>query len=156
MPEGDRQAAAAAIGLAESDLDDRLPVQRVSCGVPFLLIPVRDKARVDRAVSMPGALAALTAGGDGEHAVFLFARETDGSPDTVYSRMFAAGLGVTEDPATGSASGPLGCYLVEHGVVPSGRPARVVSRQGVKMQRPSRIVIAVDGAPGAKIGRAHV
>ena len=147
-PTADRQSAAAAIGLSADDLDDTLPVQRVSCGVPFLLIPVRDKARVDQAASVPPALATLMAAGEGEHAVFLFAVEPEGAPDTVYSRMFASGLGMTEDPATGSASGPLGCYLVEHGVVPAGRPVRIVSRQGVKMQRPSRIVIAVDGEPG--------
>ena len=51
----------------------------------------------------------------------MFAIEPAGSEVTVYSRMFAPGLGVAEDPATGGASGPLGCYLVKHGLVPRAR-----------------------------------
>ena len=53
--------------------------------------------------------------------VFLFSHERGGDKATVYSRMFAPELGVAEDPATGSASGPLGCYLVRHKVVPAGQ-----------------------------------
>src|SRR4249920_2158000 len=62
---------------------------------------------------------------------------------TVYSRMFAPGLGVNEDPATGSASGPLGCYLVRHKIVPPARAGAIVNRQGVKMGRPSLIHVAI-------------
>ena len=61
---------------------------------------------------------------------------------TAYSRMF--GFGVVEDPATGNASGPLGSYLVHHEVVPPERASHMVSRQGVKMGRPSDIHIAVE------------
>jgi trans-2,3-dihydro-3-hydroxyanthranilate isomerase len=67
----------------------------------------------------------------------------------VYSRMFAPGHGVAEDPATGSASGPLGCYLVEHGLVRQEVQRRITSRQGVAMGRASRIHIAIEGTPGA-------
>jgi trans-2,3-dihydro-3-hydroxyanthranilate isomerase len=66
--------------------------------------------------------------------------------------MFAPMLGVTEDPATGAASGPLGCYLVEHGVVSGDASQRIVNRQGVSMGRASRIVIAIDGRPGVITG----
>jgi trans-2,3-dihydro-3-hydroxyanthranilate isomerase len=59
--------------------------------------------------------------------------------------MFAPGLGVAEDPATGAASGPLGCYLVRHGLVPREKAQQIVSVQGVKMRRPSRIHIAIGG-----------
>src|SRR2546425_8026229 len=59
---------------------------------------------------------------------------------TVFSRMFAPGFGVPEDPATGAASGPLGAYLTEYGAVhPDAGAAHIVSRQGVKMGRPSEI-----------------
>jgi trans-2,3-dihydro-3-hydroxyanthranilate isomerase len=57
--------------------------------------------------------------------------------------MFAPELGVTEDPATGSASGPLGCYLVRHRIVPPERADAMLSLQGVKMGRPSHIHIAI-------------
>jgi len=59
--------------------------------------------------------------------------------------MFAPRLGIFEDPATGSASGPLGCYLVRHGVVPHERAATILSLQGAKMGRPSWIHIAIGG-----------
>jgi len=63
--------------------------------------------------------------------------------------MFAPALGITEDPATGAATGPLGCYLVEHGLVRGAAQTSMMSLQGVAMERPSQLHIAVDGAPGA-------
>ena len=74
---------------------------------------------------------------------------TDGA--TVYSRM----MGANEDPATGSASGPLGCYLVKHGLVPAEKAGAIVSVQGVKMGRPSRIHVKLDMS-GADITRVRV
>jgi trans-2,3-dihydro-3-hydroxyanthranilate isomerase len=68
---------------------------------------------------------------------------------TAYSRMLGGGR---EDPATGSASGPLGCYLVHHRLVPPDRAGQIVSRQGVKMGRPSRVLIRIAGSPGAISG----
>jgi trans-2,3-dihydro-3-hydroxyanthranilate isomerase len=64
--------------------------------------------------------------------------------------MFAPGLGIGEDAATGSASGGLGAYLIEHAIIPATSPTTyLVSEQGIEMQRPSRIGIEVDGRPGA-------
>jgi trans-2,3-dihydro-3-hydroxyanthranilate isomerase len=79
-----------------------------------------------------------------EQKAFLFALETGATPMSVYSRMFAPVLGVAEDPGTGSASGPLGAYLVEHGVS-AGATHAFVSRQGVKMRRPCEIRIRITG-----------
>lgn len=149
QPLADRAGAAAVLGLVEADLAAGLPVQIVSCGVPFLFIPLRDKDTVDRASSNPAAFARLGAAEDGEHAVFLFATSPREAEETVYSRMFAADFGILEDPATGSASGPLGCYLVQHGLVAPADAGGILSLQGVKMQRPSRIHIAIEGGPGA-------
>ncbi len=64
-------------------------------------------------------------------------------------------MGANEDPATGSASGPLGCYLVKHGLVPAEKAGSIVSAQGVKMGRPSRIHIKIDQA-GGEISRVRV
>ena len=80
--------------------------------------------------------------------MFLFA-VTAGRDETVYSRMFAPAFGIVEDPATGSASGPLGCYLVEHRLVPEQTARHIVSAQGVAMERASRIHIEITGGPGA-------
>jgi trans-2,3-dihydro-3-hydroxyanthranilate isomerase len=122
----------------------RLPVEEISCGVPFILLPIASRAAVDAAEPDAAALGRLRSAFGGSHiGVFVFTM--DGATDdvTVYSRMFAPGLGVFEDPATGSASGPLGCYLVKHGVIPRARADRIVSLQGVAMGRPSRIHIAI-------------
>jgi trans-2,3-dihydro-3-hydroxyanthranilate isomerase len=59
--------------------------------------------------------------------------------------MFAPGLGIAEDPATGAASGPLGCYLVRHRLVAPADAEHIISLQGVKMGRPSQIHIAIEG-----------
>ncbi len=77
--------------------------------------------------------------------MFLFALLPPGAPETVHSRMFAPDFGIVEDPATGIASGPLGCYLVKHGLIGGEAAQRIVSHQGVAMGRPSRIHIAIDG-----------
>ena len=66
--------------------------------------------------------------------------------------MFAPGLGVLEDPATGSAAGPLGCYLVQHGCVSGDEGRQMVNVQGVKMGRASRIHISITGGPDAITG----
>jgi trans-2,3-dihydro-3-hydroxyanthranilate isomerase len=93
-------------------------------------------------------------------AILLFAQDIRLKPDSTYSRMFAPGLGVVEDPATGSAAGPLGCYLVEHRLVSGDDARQIVNIQGVKMARDSRIHIAISGSPGditdVKVGGAAV
>jgi trans-2,3-dihydro-3-hydroxyanthranilate isomerase len=141
----DRATAAAALGLGVDDLSPQLPVQGVSCGVPYVVVPLRDRATVDRAAMDLSAMRRLFAATGIDHGVFLFAIDAEGSAPMVYSRMFAPHAGVPEDPATGSAAGPLGGYLVRHGVVAGPAAREIVSLQGVKMQRPSRIHIAIEG-----------
>jgi trans-2,3-dihydro-3-hydroxyanthranilate isomerase len=150
-------AAAHAIGVdAAAIRSTRLPVQEVSCGVPFVFIPLATRADVDAASPNLDAFNRLceTAGVD-NHAMFVFSREPGPDGATAYSRMFAPGLGVHEDPATGSASGPLGCYLVKHGVVQPDESGSILSLQGVKMGRPSRVHIAI-GLDGGEIVRVQV
>jgi trans-2,3-dihydro-3-hydroxyanthranilate isomerase len=153
----DVEAAARAIGLQAMTLRaSGLPVQEVSCGVPFVFIPVATRADVDAASPDLDTFTALCreAGVD-DHAMFVFSREPGPEGATAYSRMFAPGLGVYEDPATGAASGPLGCYLVKHGVVPQEEAGSLLSLQGVKMGRPSRVHIAI-ALEGGDITRVQV
>ena len=63
---------------------------------------------------------------------------------TVHTRMFAPPIGVLEDPATGSASGALGAYLVHHGVVEVRPITEIIAEQGYELDRPSRIFIQVE------------
>jgi trans-2,3-dihydro-3-hydroxyanthranilate isomerase len=153
----DVEAAARAVGLdAGAVRATGLPVQEVSCGVPFVFIPLATRAQVDAASPDLGAFNRLCeAAGADNHAMFVFSPEPGPDGATVYSLMFAPGLGVPEDPATGAASGPLGCYLVTHGIVPAENAGSILRLQGVKMGRPSRVHIAI-GVERGEIARVQV
>lgn len=161
--------AAAAIRIEEHLITATgLPVEQVSCGVPFVFIPVATRSAVDRAEPDAAAFTALCrAAGADDHAMFVFSTEQESQVRpfgdvasglvaaatvddlTVYSRMFAPGLGVLEDPATGSASGPLGSYLARHGVVKPEQARKIVNLQGVRMGRPSKIHVDIGMEQGA-------
>ena len=140
----DRNGVAAAMGIEASDLLDGAPVQQVSCGVPFLYVALTSRRAVDAVAIDRRALAERSrAAGLPELPVYFFTPEASGD-ETVYSRMLAPGFGISEDPATGSACGPLGSYLVRYRLVDAGRARAMVSLQGVAMRRPSRIHISID------------
>ena len=144
----DREALARAMGVESNALAGSWPAQHVSCGVPYVMVPLVNRAAVD-AVSIERqafARCCRDAGID-ETPVFFFTTEGGAPGETAYSRMIAPAFGIAEDPATGSASGPLGCYLLHHGVVTPEQARAMVSLQGVAMGRPSRIHIAIDGEP---------
>jgi trans-2,3-dihydro-3-hydroxyanthranilate isomerase len=135
----------------------RLPVLEISCGVPFLLVPLASRLDVDAAEPNVAALRALQSAFGAAHVgVFLFSVEPDDADVTAYSRMFAPGFGVPEDPATGSATGPLGAYLAMHDLVPRERLHAMVSLQGVKMGRPSRLHIRITMGEDETIRRVQV
>ena len=137
--------AATALGVPAAAIEGTgHPVQVISCGVPFLLVPLTTRSAVDSiTIDRPALDALLAETQSGAHGVFAFSTEPAGDSATAYSRMFAPGLGVAEDPATGSASGPLGCYLVRHRIVPPQKAGTMMSLQGVKMGRPSHVYIAI-------------
>jgi trans-2,3-dihydro-3-hydroxyanthranilate isomerase len=156
-PAADRAAAAAALRLpAASVTDTGLPVQVASCGVPYLFVPLTTRRVVDRAVLDTGAYDAFRrAAGFDDVPVFLFSPESGADNGTVYSRMFAPGAGIQEDPATGSACGPLGWYLLHNKVVTAERAGTMLNVQGVRMGRPSYIHIAI-GVDGGVISSVRV
>ena len=147
-----RSQVAATLGLTLADLAPGLPVQIVSCGLRLIFVPLRDRETVDRAISDSAAFRRLMAELNENVPIFLFAVLPPGSEATVYSRMFAPEFGIVEDPATGGATGPLGCYLVEHGLVAPEAAQSMLSLQGVAMGRRSRLHISIDGGPGAITG----
>ena len=145
----DSGKVAAALGLTEADIRATgLPVQQVSCGVPFVFVPLATREAVDRAVPDTRLL-------DFEAYVFTTDRGAAADAATTYSRMFAPVLGVFEDPATGGASGPLGSYLVRHALVPAEDARSILNLQGVKLGRPSWIHISIDSSAG-EISRVRV
>jgi trans-2,3-dihydro-3-hydroxyanthranilate isomerase len=140
----DRALVARTLSLNESDLRPGAPVEVASTGNPFLFVPLRDRATVDRATPDAAALSKLPADVVGV-GVYLFA--PDGNPERVYSRMFAPHSGISEDPATGSAAGPLGAYLVRHGIVRGSGELTIISEQGTKIRRPSFLHIRLRATP---------
>ena len=143
-----RSEVAAAIGLQERDLLPDCPVQEISCGVPFLIVPVSSREAVNRAITDLSALRRLVSTAGVDLPIFFFAMSDGAAGETVYSRMFAPKFGVIEDPATGSASGPLGCYLLRYALVDADAATHIVSLQGAAMGRPSRIHVEVTARGG--------
>jgi trans-2,3-dihydro-3-hydroxyanthranilate isomerase len=139
---------AAVLGLSEADLLPDHPIREVSCGVPFLLVPIRSAEAVDRAVSDGAAFRRFTVSTGLNLPIFFFAMSPPGAAETVHSRMYAPDFGIVEEPATGGASGPLGCYLLHHGLVDAEAAARITSLQGAVMGRPSRIHIDISSKAG--------
>jgi trans-2,3-dihydro-3-hydroxyanthranilate isomerase len=140
---------AAALGVLDEDIRaTKLPIQRVSCGMPFVFVPMATRAAVDRAVPDMRLL---------DFEAYLFTTDRAGANDsaTTYSRMFAPMLGVAEDPATGGASGPLGSYLVRYGLVTPQQGRSILNLQGVKLGRPSWIHVSVESSD-AGITRVRV
>jgi trans-2,3-dihydro-3-hydroxyanthranilate isomerase len=145
-------ALAATLGIDASALRPGVLPQEVNCGSPFFMVPLVSRAAVDQAVvDLRAAAAMFEAAKITRRGLFVFSTEPGPDGATAYSRM----MGANEDPATGSASGPLGSYLVKHGLVPADKAGSIVSAQGVKMGRPSRIHIKIDLA-GGEISRVRV
>ena len=138
----DRRAVAEMLSLGVDDIDDNLPIEVVSCGVPFLYVPLRTLDAARRARPRADLMGRVAESAGVPPQVFVFTREVEHEGSAVHSRMFAPNFGIVEDPATGGASGPLGCYLVRHGLAQAG--AAIVSEQGIEMGRPSFIHITIE------------
>jgi trans-2,3-dihydro-3-hydroxyanthranilate isomerase len=152
LPSAD--AVAAALGVPAAAVGRGTPIQEVNCGSAFYFCPLTTRAAVDQVVLDSRAMGAVfEQAGLQRRGVFIFTTEPGSDGATVYSRMLGA---TAEDPATGSASGPLGCYLVRHGLVPIAGAGAIVSAQGVKMNRPSRIHIRIDASSSDAITRVRV
>ncbi|HET7870494.1 MAG TPA: PhzF family phenazine biosynthesis protein [Actinomycetota bacterium] len=133
----DLDEVAAGGGLTPADLHPDLPPQLVSTGLPHLLVPVRDEPTLRGATRNDDALRALWKR-YGPDCIYLFALTDQGAT----ARLFDAGLGIGEDPATGSAAGPLGAYLAARGV--GGMPGKLAIRQGDQVGRPSVLHVEVE------------
>ncbi|MEO8624188.1 MAG: PhzF family phenazine biosynthesis protein, partial [bacterium] len=150
-PTADRAVMASVLGLGVDDLlDESWPPLAFSCGLPFVFVAVRDidavkKARVRMDVwdsTLRGAWAS---------EIFVFARGGERPGSDFHARMFAPGLNVPEDPATGSANAALAGYLAPC----DGRKNGLLTwrvEQGFEMGRPSILDIEADVADGALTG----
>jgi trans-2,3-dihydro-3-hydroxyanthranilate isomerase len=139
---------ARALGRAREDLDESLPIQIISTGLPALTIPIRSLSDL-RHCRVNAGLLAETYTRLGATACYVFSRETiEIGEARAHARLFAPADNISEDPATGSAAGALGAYLVHHGACgvesQDGR-FKFVIEQGDFIQRPSRIQLDVKG-----------
>lgn len=141
----DPALCAAALGIDERDLLD-VPAKNVSAGNPHVFIALRDAAAVDRATVDTVALRRLLRDEPEATALFVFTP----TPEGAYSRMFANDFGIVEDPATGSATGPLAAYMMMFGLAPTADGTRWTSEQGTKMGRRSMLHVRIDGERGER------
>ena len=142
---------ARALGLAREDLDESLPIQVITTGLSCLAVPIRSLADLRDVHVNTSLLAEIYTrhGGTGCHA---FTRETlEVGASRAHARFFAPADNIPEDPATGSACGALGAYLVHHGALslePEDGRYEFVIEQGDFIHRPSRINLNVKGEAG--------
>jgi trans-2,3-dihydro-3-hydroxyanthranilate isomerase len=122
-------AVAHSLSLADDDVVATSPIQQVSSGVPFTFVRVRDLAALARVQARPGPI---------KTPAYVFTTETVEPGSTLHARMFAAeSLGVDEDPATGSAQGPLAAYCVRYGILRPGPEVKMRTEQGFELGRRS-------------------
>jgi trans-2,3-dihydro-3-hydroxyanthranilate isomerase len=152
---GRRDEIAEMLSIDKEALVANLPIEAVSCGVPFLFVPVKDLHSVQHIRFNLEVWERLLKGKPFSN-VFAFTTETEHKDAFIHSRMFAPDLGVHEDPATGSASGPVGCYLVKHGILEPSPEAQFVSEQGIEIGRPSKIRVSIGVDPQGKITKVEV
>ncbi|WP_328992730.1 PhzF family phenazine biosynthesis isomerase [Kribbella sp. NBC_01245] len=136
-----------ALGAGRHDLADGGPVQIVSTGHSKVLLELRSRAVVD---GLRPDLVALTALSQeiGSNGYFVFTRSTGDAELLTWSRMFAPAIGIPEDPVTGNGHGPLGAYLVRHGLVPaSGGTLTFTGRQGSAIGRPGDVQVTIEVRP---------
>jgi trans-2,3-dihydro-3-hydroxyanthranilate isomerase len=138
---------APAMGLVPSDIDARFPIQEVSTGLPFLIVPLMTLDAVKRVQTDRARLRAVLKGLAAE-GVLVFAPETYHQENQLNVRVFVPELGVPEDPATGSGNGCLAGYLVKHRYLgKSDIDVRV--EQGYEILRPSLLLLRASAQNGA-------
>ena len=132
----DRETVVRATSLRDGDIDPSLPIQTVSTGLTFTIVPLRGLDVMRRLqVDLASSTEYLQQSGGGNFFYFV-TRETVDPAARLHARMLMYG---GEDPATGSAAGCSAAWMVAHGVAQPDE--QVLIEQGVEMLRPSRIFV---------------
>jgi trans-2,3-dihydro-3-hydroxyanthranilate isomerase len=141
----DRATVARLVNLAAGEITDEGPIETVSTGLPFAIVPLKSLSVLQSLRIDAPAMDAYTARQDGHFGFYYVTRDT-GDPDVAFRArcLYVGG----EDAATGSAAGCFAAWLVRHGLAEPGRPQRV--RQGVEMRRPSDLYVRA-GRDGADV-----
>ncbi|WP_299236598.1 PhzF family phenazine biosynthesis protein [Natronomonas sp.] len=150
------ERVASALGVDPATLADigaDLPLATASTGLGFLVVPVNFLSALSGASPDPEALTALT-DSLGVAGVYAFTFDTLGEDATAHGRMFAPGIGIEEDPVTGTASGAVGAYLRAFEAFDGGLPAEMVLEQGHFLERPGRVRVRARSDPVSVGGTA--
>jgi len=142
--------AAALLGVTVDDIDARWPVQVLSTGLRFLMVPLKSLSAVQKVGLVPEEYAKLLSASTAR-AVYVFAHETYNPDNDFNARMFAPDYGISEDPATGAAAGCLAAYSMEY-IRPNSTSLEFMIEQGHEIRRPSLLFAhARRGADGLKV-----
>ncbi|KKM12051.1 hypothetical protein SY88_05560 [Clostridiales bacterium PH28_bin88] len=112
----ERECIVKALGVTEDELDQRCPIQIVSTGYPKVMIGIKTRSKLN-ALSPDMLTLAKISKTINCNGYFVFTMDSEQKEVLTHGRMFAPAIGVNEDPVTGNANGPLGAYLVKHGLV---------------------------------------
>ncbi len=152
----DAESLAAVLNLETADIDSRFPIQEVSTGIPFIIVPLKthqalkkSKVNLDKLLSIKPRNQVFSKNLVSKDAkeILIFCPETNNSGNDLSVRMFAPALGITEDPATGSANGCLAGYLVEHNYFGEEK-IEVKVEQGYEINRPSLLLLKAEKQEG--------
>ena len=141
----DKGSMASAFNISKDDISTESPMQWVSTGFPFLMIRLKSLEAVQKASPNPSEIL-TTLEGQVSKQIVLFCTKGVNKDSHVHLRMFAPEIGVVEDPATGSAAGPLAAYIEQYNLLKREKPcADIVIEQGYEIMRPSKLVASVIG-----------
>lgn len=140
--EFDKETISPTLSLHEDDVDERFPVQEVSTGLPFIIVPLKTLQAVKQAAVVRTKFLDLIKNTEAKD-ILVFCPETYKKENNLNVRVFAEFSGVPEDPATGSANGCLAGYLVKYRYF--GRDKiNIRVEQGYEMARPSLLLLKAE------------
>ena len=133
-----------ALNLNESDLDDRCPIQIASTGHSKVMVGINSRGKLNSLIPDLPRLVNISRK-IGSNGYFIFTFDSDDKDILTHGRMFAPAIGISEDPVTGNANGPLGAYLVHHNILKtSDGSVTFRGKQGEAMGRPGIVTVTVE------------
>lgn len=141
------EAIAQVLNLEVAEIDSRFPIQEVSTGVPFIIVPLKTQSALKRVKVNKDKYFELINTTQAK-SLLVFCPETYSSANNLSVRVFADYFGVPEDPATGSANGCLAGYLVQYSYC-GEEPINLRVEQGYEIGRPSLLLLKAQQKDGA-------
>jgi len=143
----DPEAVSQVLSIETAAIDDKFPIEEVSTGLPFILVPLRKLEHVKHCSLSKDKYFHLVKDTEAK-SILVFNPETYNARNNLNVRVFAEAYGVSEDPATGSANGCLAGYLSKHRYFKSER-VDIRVEQGYEVGRPSLLYLAAETRDGA-------